>query len=322
MLHIFLLTKISYLWEREEAAAAWRFFDFGLSLDVDREGPICNPAIRLLGHIALDMARPEDALEAYFETLTLRLKLAEADSPAIADVYDSIACSYTELGNTEKAFEYLDKSVKIHEAHDPQCMARTSAVMAMTYLRAGKPDQALEALTHCWQLQGKTESQIARSKYPKHSGDIVLLSRIQYAQGKKESAIELASKSITIRRGILGERGPRVADSMYLVAGMLRAEGKQTLATKLLGEIVEASQGLVEMEGHLARALWSLGGLEEELGNFAEARALKTRAQEVRCRILRSSEQDEEDSSEDKGQEFEVVEVDEEFQRLVGYMLW
>lgn len=312
----------SYLWEKEQPIAAQRFFAFGLSLDVDREGSICNPALRLLGHIALDMARPEDALKAYFETLTLRLKLVEADSPPIADVYDSIACSYSEMGDTVKAFEYLDKSVKIHEAHDPQRMARTSAVMAMTSLRAGKPDKALEALTHCWKLQGKTESQIARSKYPKHSGDIVLLSRIRYAQGKKDSALQLASKSITMRQGVLGEKGPRVADSMYLVSGMLRAGNKQALAMKLLREIVEMSQGLVEMEGHLARALWTLGGLEEERGNSDEADDLRNQAQEVRHRILRSGEQDNEDDSEDEDEEMEVVETDEAFQSLVGYMLW
>lgn len=272
----------------------------------------------MLGHIALDMARPRDALKAYSETLKLRLKLVEADSPDVADVYDSIACSYTEMGDTTKAFEYLDKAVKIHEAHGPQSMGRTLAVMAVTLLRAGKPDEALEALTRCWQLQGKTESQISWSKYPKHSGDIILLSRIQYAQGKRESAIQLASKSITMRKKILGDKSPRVADSMYIVAGMRRAENEQASAMGLLREIVEMSQGIVEMEGHLARALWTLAGLEEEVGNLDEAEALQSQAREIRRKILLSGEQGDEEEED----EFEEVEGDEAFQRLVGYMLW
>lgn len=304
-----MLTKTSYLWEKEQATAARDFFAFGLSLDIDREGPICNPAIRLLGHIALDVARPEDALKAYFETLTLRLRLVEADSPSIADVYDSIACSYAEMGDTEKAFEYLDKSVKIHEAHDPQRMARTSAVMAVASLRAGKPVQALEALTHCWQLQGKTESQIALSKYPKHSGDIVLLSRIQYAQGKREYALHLAKKSIDIRRKILGDKSPRVADSMYLVARMLIGDSKSAPAMRLLREIVEMSQGEVEMQGHSARALWTLAGLEEEMANADEAVVLRGKAREAKRKIPEVEDKEEQDK-------------DGAFQGLVGYMLW
>ncbi|KAJ5943337.1 Tetratricopeptide-like helical [Penicillium verrucosum] len=90
----------------------------------------------------------------------------------------------------------------------------------MTYLRAEQPGEALEALKKCWQLQNLTEEQIIDSKYPKHSGDIVLLARIKYAQGLKPEAQQLASMTISIRRGLFGDKGPRVADSMFLVARM------------------------------------------------------------------------------------------------------
>ena len=100
-----------------------------------------------------------------------------------------------------------------------------------------------------------TEGQLEKSRYPKHSGDIVLLSRIRYAQRDCESALELASNSITIRKGILRAKGPRVAYSMFLVAKMLADEGKIASAMKLLRKVVEMSQGMVEMRGHRARAL-------------------------------------------------------------------
>ncbi|KAI9841861.1 MAG: hypothetical protein M1837_000331 [Sclerophora amabilis] len=298
----------TYLWERDQPSAAQSFFTFGLSLDVDREGPICNPAVRLLGHIALDMAQPRTALAAYNEALAARLKLVGPDDPIIADLYDSIACSYTEMDNTTKAFEYLDKASRIHHAKDPQKMGRTNAIFAMTFLRAGKPDQALGALKDCWRLQDLTEEEVALSNYPKHSGDIVLLSRIQAAQGHRESALELASKSITIRQGILGNKGPRVADSMYLVASMLRDDRKEASAAKMLREIVDMSQGMVDMEGHLARALWTLAGVEEEIGNRDEAEALRSKAREAREKI--------------KGRETEDEDTNEGFSKLVGYMLW
>jgi tetratricopeptide (TPR) repeat protein len=117
----------------------------------------------------------------------------------IADVYDSIACAYTEIGDTSKAFAYLDKAKAIHLANDPDRMARTSAIYAVTYLRAGQPGEALKATRKCWELQGLTEEQIAASQYPKYSDDIALLARIYHAQSDIEAALQLASKSITIR---------------------------------------------------------------------------------------------------------------------------
>ncbi|MCJ1272712.1 hypothetical protein MMC21_000499 [Puttea exsequens] len=255
-----------YLWEREQLTTARSFLEFGLSLDVDREDEVCNPAVRLLGHIALDMAQPKAALEAYNETLAARLKLISPGNPAIADVYDSIACALTEMGDTVQAFDILNKAISIHKAVDPSRMARTDAILAMTHLRSGFADQALDAITDCWRLQNMTEDQLEKSRYPKHSGDIILLSRIRYAQGDWDSALELASKSITIRKGILGAKGPRVADSMYHVSKMLAEQEKVASAIKLLKEIIEMSQGLIEMKGHLARALWTLAGFETEIG--------------------------------------------------------
>src|SRR5271169_5158064 len=124
-----------------------------------------------------DLSRPRAALEAYQETLAARLKHSDPSSPVIADVYYSIACAYTEIGNMSEAFGYLDKAKAIHLANNPNRMARTSAIYAMTYLRAGQLDQALQAMRKCWELQGLIEEQIAASRYPKHSGDIVLLAR-------------------------------------------------------------------------------------------------------------------------------------------------
>jgi hypothetical protein len=101
-----------------------------------------------------------------------------------------------------------------------------------------------------------TEEEIAQSRYPKHSGDIILLARSYYMQNKKEEALQLASKTITIRKGNLGSKGPRVADSMFIVAGMLQEIGKDALAMKLFREIIDMALGMIEMQGHLARALW------------------------------------------------------------------
>lgn len=254
------------------------------------------------------MAQPKTALSAYRKALNAREKFEEEGSPPIADVYDSIACSYTELGMVSEAFQYLSKAADIHHAHNPLHMARTKAIYAMTHLRAGQPQEALESLMCCWQLQGLTEEQIINSKYPKHSGDIVLLARIKYAQGLKQEAQQLASRTISIRRGIYGDKGPRVADSMFLVARMLEAGGEEVLAAKLLRAVVEISQDVIEMQGHLARSLWFLAVVEDKMGDKHKAEQLRLEAKNERDKIC--------------GKEVFGEDTDESFMNLVGWMLW
>lgn len=95
---------------------------------------------------------------------------------------------------------------------------------------------------------------------------------------------------------------------MFLVASILRDGGKESLATKLLREIIDMSQGMVEMQGHLARALWALGTIEEKTSGIGEAEKLKQNAREMRRRI--------------NGREAEDEDTDESFSKLVPYMLW
>lgn len=275
---------------------------------MDRSDELCNPALRLLGHVALDVAQPKAALDAYNETLAARLRLVSVHDPTIANVYDSVACALTEMGEVVQALEILDKAVAIHNAHDPSRMARTDAILAMTHLRAGNADAALKAIQDCWRLQGMTEDKLEKSRYPKHSGDIVLLSRIRYMQGDRKSALELASKSITMRKGMFGAKGPRVADSMYLVATMLTDEDKVASATKLLRDVIEMSQGLIEMRGHHARALWTLARWENGTRNPDEIKRLQQEAREMRDSV--------------ELRETEDLDTDEDFAKLVGYMLW
>ncbi|KAI0387825.1 tpr repeat-containing protein [Hypomontagnella monticulosa] len=299
----------TYLWEKELPTQGRKFFEFGLDAKINPLGPNAAQAYRLLGHISLDMARPNAALEAYRKALAIRQKLEEPDSPPIADVYDSIACSYTEAGRTTDAFEFVEKATTIHLRHDASKMARTEAIRALTCLRAGQADESLEALRRCWELQGLTQEQIEKSKYPKHSGDIVLMARIKWQQGHKTEAQELASRTIAIRRGAFGEHGgPRVVDSMFIVGRMLQEKGEDVLAAKLFHEIIGMSGEMMEMKGHRARALWFLANAEEKIGDSSSAVRLRKEAKEVRSQIT-SREGEDEDSNEG-------------FMKLVSWMLW
>ncbi|EFQ99406.1 hypothetical protein MGYG_02418 [Nannizzia gypsea CBS 118893] len=298
----------TYLWEKEQPITGTQFLDFGLELDIRPSTPTYAQAYRILGHIALDMARPKAALSAYLQALNIREQLHGNRSPQVADVYDSIACSYTEQGNVDEALQYLQKAEDIHNENNPLLMGRTQAIYALTYLRGDQPEDSLKALHHCWKLQNLTEEQVAQSKYPKHSGDIMLLARIKYAQGLKQEAQQLASRTIGIRQGLYGDKGPRVADSTFIVARMLEAEDEDTLAAKMLRSVTDMSRGVPEMQAHLARSLWFLAKVEEKMGNIAIAEKAKIEAREEREKV--------------EGREGIDEDSDESFMSLVPWMLW
>ena len=261
------------------------FIEYGLSVGVDRTSLACNQAVRLLGHNALDMSQPVRALHAYTECLKSRRSLVDATDPTIANVLDSIACAHVELNDLPKAFEALEEATQIHYQNDPRRMGRTLFISAMAHLRAGDAEKSLDALNKCWELQGLTKDEVEKSRYPKHSGDLVLLSRIEALKGNKELSMQLVSKTISIRKDILGDKGPRVADSMYIVSAMLREDGKDAVAAKMLREIVDMGRGILEMKAQVARALWTLRGIEEGFRNVAEAERLRVDAKEVRNEI-------------------------------------
>ena len=307
------LTTTRYLWEREQSWAAKDFFERGLSIGSGQEhlGPVMAQAHRLLGNIYLDLAKPHAALNAYQKNMELREAIDGPNKSPVADACNSIACCYTEMGDTDQAFHWLDRATAIHNARDPSQLARTLAIRAMTCLRAKQTEAALAALSECWRLQGMMQADIEKSPYPKHSGDIMLLSRIYWSQGKKQEARELASRTITIRKGVFGEDcGPRVADSLFTVATMsLELEGSLTLASELLREITSMNGEAQEMKGHLARAYWWRAELEATLGaDDGVVNELRQKAREARQLM--------------KGKEWPDEDTNQGFMRLVGWMLW
>ncbi|PGH07405.1 hypothetical protein AJ79_06307 [Helicocarpus griseus UAMH5409] len=230
----------TYLWEKEKPTTAQSFFRFGLQLNLRPPTQNYAQAYRYLGHIALDLARPKAALSAYQQAVSLREALYGPNSPSVANVYSSIACSYAGQGNVKEAFEYLSKAVDIHTIDDTL-------------------------------LMNLAEKQIMQFKYPKHSGNIILLARIKHAEGLKKEAKQLALQTISIRKGLFGKKGPRVADSMFTVGRMLEEGGEDALAAKYYREIIDMSRGTPEMQGHLARSLWFLAGIEGWVGDYDKA---------------------------------------------------
>lgn len=145
-------------------------------------------------------------------------------------------------------------------------------------------------------------------KYPKHSGDIMLLSRINFAQGRTGEARKLALTAMNIHRELYGCQGPRVADSAFIIAAMSEIEGDDAQAATLLREIVDMSGEGGDMQPHLARSLWFLARIEEKIGHIPEAQQLKVEAKVEREKI--------------KDREGDNGDNDEAFMCLVPWMLW
>lgn len=301
----------AYLWEKEQPSLARSLFEFGLRADPSLSKPLAAQAQRLLGHVCLDLAQPRAALAAYSQALALREDLEPPESPPIADVLDSLACANVEIGNPAAAVSQLDRATAIHEAHDPSKMSRTLAIRSMQCLRAGNAHGALDAISRCWQLQGMNQAQIEASRYPKHSGDIMLLARIYWIQGQRDEAKELVSRSMVMRKKTFGHAGgPRVADSLFTLARMLDETGNHILAARALRDVLEmCGENAPEMRPHQARAFWFLAGIESKLDSDEETvEELRERAREARGQIEEREWQDEDS--------------DEGFLRLVGWMLW
>lgn len=302
----------TYLWEKEQPHLAQAFIEFGIGIgggDDDSSSTMAQ-AHRILGHISLDIAQPHAALRAYTKELSIRLMTEEAKSPPIADVYDSIACSYTEIGDIQNAFEYVERATAIHLAHDPKNMARTDAIRAMACLRANQPSEALQALQKCWKLQCLSQEEIEQSRYPKHSGDIMLLARILWLLGERRTGQELASRAVKIRRGTFGENGgPRVADSLFHLALMLSEDGEHVLSAKLLREITQMNVGMQEIKPHQARAFWFLAREEGKIGTSNDVcEDLKRNAKTARHAL--------------KYGEAATDDNDSAYMSLVSWMLW
>ena len=93
----------------------------------------------------------------------------------------------------------------------------------------GKPNEAEEMLKKCPSLKDFTDETFLQTGNPRFSGDMVLLSRIRLCQGRLDDAMRLASKALTFRQNMLGNR-LKTCDSLYDVASLLHKQGNTAAA--------------------------------------------------------------------------------------------
>lgn len=143
---------------------------------------------------------------------------------------NNIALAYTELADLDKAYSAHQKAIDIRLRTQSDRIGNSYSNMSSLLLRMGKPDEAEEMLKRCPSLKNFTDDTFLRTGNPRFSGDMVLLSRIRLRQGCLDDAMRLASKALTFRRNMLGNR-LKTCDSLYDVADVLYQQGKIASAT-------------------------------------------------------------------------------------------
>jgi tetratricopeptide (TPR) repeat protein len=181
-------------------------------------------AVDLSGLIDLDMNNPQRALALFTQALEVRKQRLEPTDSLVASSLVNIALAYTEMGELEKAYAAHDEAIHIRLQIQSDRIGNSYSNMSSLLLRMGKFDEAEEMLKRCPSLRDFTDETFLKTGNPRFSGDMILLSRIRVRQGRLDDAVRLASKALTFRRQLLGNR-LKTCDSQYHVASLLYQQG-------------------------------------------------------------------------------------------------
>ncbi|KAI1147262.1 P-loop containing nucleoside triphosphate hydrolase protein [Nemania diffusa] len=273
-----LLIRCSwYLYEREMYIIARVMVEQAIGIIKDTESLGYASAIDLCGLVDLDLGQAARSLSSFKRALGIRKAVLGSEDPFIAYSLNNIALAYTEIGELQLAYAAHQEAINLRLKANSDRIGNSYSNMSSLLLRMDRPDEAEEMLARCPSLKGFTDETFINTGNPRFSGDIVLLSRIRRAQGRKTEALRLASKALAFRRRLLGNR-LKTCDSQYDVASML-LDGEHTRsAIQLLQEIVSISEAFLEGEGQRARALYKLSEIHRHMGQQKESDAYRDQA--------------------------------------------
>ncbi|KAJ5173639.1 uncharacterized protein N7500_001570 [Penicillium coprophilum] len=308
-----LLLRCSwYLYERENYTLARSYVDVAVKKFVINDSLAYASAVDLRGLIELDMCHPAVALEAFEQAYALRTAILSSNDPFLAANQVNLGLAFTEMGQLDKAYEYLQQSIDIRLLHKSDRIGNSYSNMASLLLKMGKPDDAEAMLKSCPSLKDFSDETFLKTGNPRFSGDMVLLSRIRVAQGLSDEALRFASKALSFRKECLSQR-LKVCDSLYQVSVLLHEGGNLGLAHQLLEECIKISEALPQAEGvgHLARANYKMSQVLHDLGKHKESTMHLEKAVNIRDELRKLD-----------GDYVLVNGADADFDDLVPWMLW
>jgi len=220
---------VRYLYEREMYAIARGMVDQAISTFSDTTTLEYASAIDLGGLLDLDLAQAARALPPFKQALEIRKARLGPEDPFIAYSLNNIALAYTEMGELQLAYEAHEEATRLRLEANSDRVENSYSNWSCLLLRMGKPDDAEEMMARCRSLKGLTDEAFLATGNPRYSGNMVVLSRIRLKQGRTKDALRLATKALSFRRKLLGNR-LKTCDSMYDVACMLLQEGHSSTA--------------------------------------------------------------------------------------------
>lgn len=259
-----------YLYEKEQYTYVRTFTQTALNCFSKQNTLAYASAIDLLGLVDLDMALAQQALVCFEKGLSIRQSILSPSDPFIAFALNNLALAYTELSDLSKAEEFHKQAIDLRLKNNSDRIGNSYSNYAVTLLRMGKPDEAETILMQCPSLKGCTDETFLAADNPRFVGDMVLLSRVRRAQGRKDEALRLASKALAWRQSVHGDRF-KTCDSMYDVACLLHEHGQTATALGLLSGVVRIAETIDMGEGHAARAEWMASRMLEETDRADES---------------------------------------------------
>jgi tetratricopeptide (TPR) repeat protein len=159
-----------YLYERESYEIAHSYVEASIKAFSDRTSLAYASAIDLRGLIELDIGHPHDSLKSFDEAFNLRKAVLPEDDPFLAANFVNYGLAFTEMGDLDKARDYLQKSIDIRLKANSDRIGNSYSNMASLLLRMGKPDEAEEMLKRCPSLANFTDETFLKTGNPRFSG--------------------------------------------------------------------------------------------------------------------------------------------------------
>ena len=131
------------------------------------------------------------------------------------------------MGQLNEAKDAHEKAIQMRLTAGSDRIGNSYSNMASLLLRLGKAEEAEEMLKRCPSLKDFTDETFLNTGNPRFSGDMVLVSRIRYQQGRLSEAVRLSSKALVFRQDLLGNR-LKTCDSLYDVAFFTHKQGNDT----------------------------------------------------------------------------------------------
>lgn len=168
-----MLIQSRYLYERENYSVARSYVDVALKKFANKTSLAYASAVDLRGLIDLDICRPATALEAFQEAYELRTAVLPSNDAFLAANLVNLGLALTELGELEKAHNYLQQSIDIRLLHNSDRIGNSYSNMASLLLRMGRPDEAEAMLKRCPSLKDFSDETFLKTGNPRFSGYVI-----------------------------------------------------------------------------------------------------------------------------------------------------